>query len=374
MSLIDLEPAKAHAGQLFCACDADAPDDVAVAEQTGLVPIALGFGLTIVVQALLIAVLPIAGAEIAPQPLLATLPYALTLVGALAASVPAAILSDVIGRKSAFALGASLGLAGAVLAGWSLVERNFAGLALGGFWLGTAQGFGFFFRHSAALASKHKARAIAIVLGAGSLAAFAAPALMSLAERSAGPLAPSAALLLAGVVQVLLLALSLALPGKPLAAAKTSETMPVDSVFLIATIAGFLAWFGMALMMAASPIAMAHCGIGLGGRSEVISWHILAMYAPAAVLGFLPKQRGDVFCLVGLAMLAAAIAVMMHLSSLIDFGVTLIAAGCGWSLTMFGAMLMLHARGALARPMLALHDAALFGGAMIGALAAAFLH
>ncbi len=374
MSLIDLKPEKARAGQLFCSCDPDAPDDVAVAEHTGLVPIALGFGLTIVVQALTIAVLPIAGAETAPQPFLATVPYALTLVGALAASLPAAILSDVIGRKSAFALGASLGLAGAILAAWSLVERHFAGLALGGFWLGTAQGFGFFFRHSAALASKNKARAIAIVLGAGSLAAFAAPALMSLAERFAGPLAPSAALLMAGFVQILLLALSLALPSKPLMAAKMSETTTVDNSFLIATVAGFLAWLGMALMMAASPIAMAHCGIGLGGRSEVISWHILAMYAPAALLGFLPKQRGDVFCLVGLAMLAGAIAVMTHLSSLIDFGVTLIAAGCGWSLTMFGAMLMLHAKGALARPLLALHDIALFGGAMIGALAAAFLH
>ncbi len=69
MSLIDLEPAQSprrpallqlrHSQRLMTA---DAT------ERAALVPIALGFGLTIIVQALYVAVLPIAGAEIARAP------------------------------------------------------------------------------------------------------------------------------------------------------------------------------------------------------------------------------------------------------------------------------------------------------------------
>ncbi|MGB8277915.1 MAG: MFS transporter [Methylovirgula sp.] len=374
MSLIDLEPAKARAGQLFCSCDGENAAEDGVAERPALMQIALGFGLTVIVQSLYVAVLPIAGAEITEQPALATLPYALTLVGALAASLPAAMLTDVFGRKSAFALGASLGLAGACLAAWSISERQFAGLALGSFWLGVAQGFGFFFRHSAALAAENKAKAIAIVLGAGSLAAIAAPALLSVAQSTAGPLAPAAALLLAGAAQIVLLALCLALPGKSIAAARAPQAIRIDGIYLWATLAGALAWLGMALMMAGSPGLMAGCGIGLAGRSEVISWHILAMYAPAAILGLLlPNPRGEIFCALGVVLLAGAIAVLTKLTSFLDFGLVLIVAGSGWSLTMFGATLMVHAKGALSRPLLALHDAALFGGAIAGAMAAAFL-
>jgi len=373
MSLIDFEPGKARAGQLFCVCDADAPEDSATPARAGLVPTALSFALSILIQSLYVAVLPIAGAEIAPRPELATLPYALTLVGALAASLPAAMLSDVIGRKSAFALGASLGLAGAVLAAWALIERHFAGLALSSFWLGVAQGFGFFYRHSAALAAKNKSKAIATVLGAGSLAAVLSPPLIALAQTLAGPLAPSTVLLFAGIAQILVLALCLMLPDRPLAAPRSVTTTRVDATYIWATIASFFAWLGMAVMMAGSPSLMAHCGIGLVGRTEVISWHILAMYAPAAVLGFLPNPKGEIFCALGLALIAGAIAILTRLTGFSDFGATLIAAGCGWSLAMFGATLMLHSKGALTRPLLALHDAAMFGGAIAGALGAAFL-
>ncbi len=374
MSLVDLEPAKARAGQLFCSCDGENAAEDGVAERPALIQIALGFGLTVIVQSLYVAVLPIAGAEIAERPVLATLPYALTLVGALAASLPAAMLTDVFGRKSAFALGASLGLAGACLAAWSINERQFAGLALGSFWLGVAQGFGFFYRHSAALHAKNKAKAIAMVLGGGSLAAIVAPSLLGLAQGAAGPLAPAAALLLAGLTQIVLLALCFTLPGKSLAAARAPQVTKIEGTYLWATLAGALAWLGMALMMAGSPGLMAGCGIGLAGRSEVISWHILAMYAPAAILGLLlPNPRGEIFCALGIVLLAGAIAVVAKLTSFLDFGLVLIAAGSGWSLAMFGATLAVHAKGTLSRPLLALHDAALFGGAIVGAMAAAFL-
>lgn len=375
MSLIDLEPARARAGQLFCSCDAGTAADEGTAVRPALALTAAGFALTIIVQSLYVAVLPLAGAQIAPLPALATLPYALTLVGALAASLPAALLTDAFGRRSAFALGASLGLAGACLAAWSLHEGYFAGLALGSFWLGVAQGFGFFYRHSAALAAKDKAKAIAIVLGAGALASVTTPPLLSFAQASVGPFAPELALAGAGAAQILLLAICLGLPGKSLAAAQAPQVKTIDGAYLWATIVGGLAWLGMAVIMAGTPSLMAGCGIGLAGRSELISWHMLAMYAPAAVIGLtLPKAKGEILGAIGLALLAGAIAVATRLSNFVDFGVMLIVAGCGWSIAMYGATLAVHAKGQMSRPLLALHDAALFSGAIIGAMAAAFLH
>ncbi len=374
MSFVDLEPSKARAGQLFCACEDSGGGKDTFAERPALARIALGFGLTVIVQSLYTAVLPIAGAQIADWPALATLPYALTLVGALAASLPAAILTDAFGRRSAFALGASLGLAGACLAAWSIAERQFAGLALGGFWLGIAQGFGFFYRHSAALHAANKAKAIAIVLGGGSAAAIAAPPLVSFAQNAAGPLAPAATLLIAGAAQIVLLALCLTLPGKSIAAVQAPQVTKIDNAYLWATLAAALAWTGMALVMAGSPGLMKLCGIGLAGRSEVISWHILAMYAPAAILGLsLPNPKGAIFCALGIALLAGAIAVLTKLTSFLDFGVVLVIAGTGWSLATFGATLAIHAKGSLSRTLLALHDAALFAGAIAGAMGAAFL-
>lgn len=374
MSLIDLEPEHARAGQLFC-CDAAAPPEEGDAPETSaLAPSAAGFGLTILVQSLTVAVLPIAGAELAARPSLATLPYALTLVGALAASLPAAMLTDAYGRKAAFALGASLGLAGAALAAASLIERQFAGLALGSFWLGTAQGFGFFYRHSAALAAQNKAKAIAAVLGTGTVAALAAPALLSFAQAAAGPLAPAAALGVAGLLQILGLALCFALPGKRLAAAALPKITKLNAAYLFATLAASLAWFGMAVMMAGSPHLMMLCGIGLSGRTELISWHMLAMYAPAAILGLvIAKPKGEILCGLGLSLLALAVALLTRLHTMVDFGTVLIVAGAGWSLAMFGATLVLHAKGPASRLLLGLHDAALFSGAILGALAAAFL-
>ncbi|QXX76518.1 hypothetical protein [Methylovirgula sp. HY1] len=374
MSLVDLEPAKARAGQLFCSCDAEVTEAEGLGERPALMRVAAGFGLTVVVQSLYVAVLPIAGAQIADRPELATLPYALTLVGALAASLPAAMLTDAFGRKSAFALGASLGLAGACLAAWSIIQQQFIGLALGSFWLGIAQGFGFFYRHSAALNAKNKAQAIAVVLGAGSIAAITAPGLLSFAQNAAGPFAPAAALVFAGVTQCLLLALCLTLPGKRIAAVRPAQATQISASYLWATLVGGLAWLGMALAMAGSPSLMAGCGIGLAGRSEIISWHSLAMYAPAAFFGLvLPNPKGEIFVAFGIVLLAAAIAVLTRLASFLDFGLAMIAAGSGWSLIMFGATLVIHAKGAPSRPLLALHDAVLFSGAIMGALAAAFL-
>jgi MFS family permease len=303
--------------------------------------------------------------------LLSSLPYALTLVGAIAATVLAAFLTDLFGRRSAFALGGSLGLAGACLCAWSLARGQFIGLALGSFWLGTAQGFGLFYRHSAALCSTNKPRAIAVVLGAGCLAALTTPSLLNLAQSQAGPIATSVLLLFVGGAQLVTIALALSLPEGRVSAAKEPASSATDiGAYLLATAAGAAAWFGMSWLMAASPSMMALCGIDRSTASGLIAWHIVAMYVPAALVGLRMKPlQGRSTAAIGLSLLFGSIIIASTLAAPLGFAGILVLAGCGWSLAMLGTTIWVHEAGTPSRARLAFHDCALFSGAIAGALA-----
>ncbi len=360
-----------RAGLLSCACDFDLPDDPqgilrGPTRAQSLALIAAGFGFSVLAQALAFAALPIAGAVLARTPGAATAPVVLMLAGAAAATFPAAFLSGLFGRRSAFALGASLGVAGAALGAFGLASGQFAALCLGAFWLGVAQGFGLFYRHSVG----SSARAIAIVLGAASLAAFAAPALVGLAQALAGPLAPAGALIGAGLAQLCVLMLAAPLPAA-VELSPREDGPPFEAWgFAALTAAAALAWFGMMALMAGAPLAMAGCGLGLGAASGGIAWHILAMYAPAAAIGAAGwRPQAAATTLAGLALLGLGVLAARIQTSAIGFDLALIVGGCGWSLATLGATQWLHARAA-PRPLLALHDFILFAAAVGGALAA----
>lgn len=148
MSAADLDPIAGRIGRLDCVC---APGDERGSRGgEGLARLAAGFGLAILAQTLVLAALPLAAASSAPRPALAGLPYAIALLGAALATFPASYLLDAFGRRAAFALGASLGVAGGFLAGWAALHRQFPILCIGALWLGLAHGFALFYRHAAA--------------------------------------------------------------------------------------------------------------------------------------------------------------------------------------------------------------------------------
>ncbi len=125
MSWVTLAPPQERPGHLVCACDLTPPASPPVAAGAPGLGLAAGiFALTVLAQALTAAVLPTAGVSLAPKPIWAALPYALTLVGAGVATLPAAALADLFGRRAALALGASLGLAGGAVAARSFVAGS----------------------------------------------------------------------------------------------------------------------------------------------------------------------------------------------------------------------------------------------------------
>ena len=368
--LVDLDGALVRPGQVACVCDPDAPDSGQL--QASLVwRLATAFGLSVLAQALIVATLPIAAASIAPRASLAGWPLALTMLGAALASLPASFLLDVFGRRAAFGLGASLGIAGGLLIAWSIFERRFPGLCLGAFWLGMAQGFGLFYRHAAAQGAASRARAAVFVFGGGVIAALAAPGLMAVASQLGGPLVAVTAAGAAALAWLLALPLCLSLPhavASDLAGQKVART---DWWRLgLATLVGAAAWFGMAGAMSAGPGMLAGCGATAATIGGVISLHLLAMYAPSALAGgLLARLPVAALAAGGLVLVALGLGGPMLASvELTETGTGLVVAGLGWALANAGALRLLHGETPQPTAALALHDVALLLAALAGAV------
>jgi hypothetical protein len=68
--------------------------------------------------------------------------------------------------------------------------------------------------------------------------------------------------------------------------------------FVVISGAAALTWLGMTFLMVSASLLMAGCGLGLGAAASAISWHVLAMYAPAAAIGaarYRPPEAPTVF-------------------------------------------------------------------------------
>jgi MFS family permease len=365
VSTQDFDEETARAGQLGCVCGPGESDDGATG--AGLYRLAAGFGLSVLAQALVLSVLPEAGRLLDPSAARIGWPFALSLVGAAAASFPAAFLVDAYGRRSAFALGASLGVAGGLIASFALAHDNFAALCLGAFWLGLAQGFSLFYRHAAARGPSAQARGGLVVLAGGAGAALLAPAIIALGGAFGGGGATT--LLCAAALHVAALGVAVRLPHA-LGGEARAPCGPPTRAFVGATLAGALAWFVMSAVMLHGPLAMAVCSASPVFIGGAMAWHLLAMYAPAALAARWPGFGAPVAWIGAglLAMIGGALTVSGAGAALV-IAVAMLLVGAGWSLVNIGALRLLHEGAHLPRYAFALHDVALLVAATAGALA-----
>ncbi|WP_371348728.1 MFS transporter [Ancylobacter sp. IITR112] len=375
----DADTEAARAGRLGCACPEDAPR--VLRRSLGLGRLAGGFALVVLAQALTLGALPLAGAMLAPRPDLAALPLAALLLGAALASLPASVLLDNFGRRAAFALGASLGVAGGLMAAYAMALGAFPMLVLGAAWLGAAQGFGMFYRHAAAFGAATGARAgmVARLIGAGALAGLAGPLLAGAAEAAFAPYTFAGTLILAALAQLGALAFAVLLPEARFSHADlTVEAMaqpqerpaPLAWRALVApTLIGALAWGAMTSAMAGAPLSLAGCGVGVPLISGVVAWHVVAMYAPALAGGMLVRRIGATpLALLALALCLGAAVAVTQASEAVTISLAFLVVGAGWALASLATTLMLHGAGTPNRLQLAAHDGALLAAALAGVL------
>lgn len=360
-------------GAVVCVCPPGAAGQTGPKRNIGL--LSIGAAASVLSQTLMFGLLPLAGAVYAPETGLAPIPFVALLIGAVAATFPAAILRDAFGRRAAFALGASLGVAGGLVLAWGLMVAAFWPIVLGAFWIGVANGFALQYRHAAAagLATRDAARSIAIVVGVGALIGIVAPTLALVFEATLQPALGAGTALLAALAHVIALAAAVTLPHQPESETATPVANNDRSNWLAATAIAATAWFGMTATMVFAPLGLAACGIGLGGAVGAIAWHVVAMYAPAAAIGVLVARLGAIpTAASGLVLIGVAVGLMALAPTLAGITTALILSGIGWSLATSAGVVALH-QGAPSRLAIASHDGLILSAAVGGAFASQLL-
>lgn len=304
--------------------------------------LALSQALALSCAVLAVTVGPLVGASLAANPALATLPVALTVVGALVATVPASFLMRRLGRPIGFALGALVGASGGLLAAAGIHAQSFTLFASGFLLIGAFQGFTSYLRFAAAesVPEERRSRAISWVLAGGIVAALVGPQMAIwgkdlVAERA---FLGSFLLLSAFCIAIAILMAALDLPrpapaagahgGRPLAVIARQPT------FLVAVVGATVGYAVMLLVMTATPLAMVNHHHAVGDAVHVIQAHVLAMFAPSFFSGSLVKRFGSVqVLLAGLALLAANAAIAASGTELGHFFWALVLLGVGWNFT-----------------------------------------
>jgi MFS family permease len=326
----------------------------------------------------------LAGQQLAPNACLATLPISLIVFGSMTTAPWLSPLMQRFGRKSGFYVGALGGLIGAAVSAYALTLSNFwiflAGSYLTGIYM-SSQGF---FRFAAAdtASDAFKPKAISYVMAGGLISAVIGPQLVGyLSSHTADATVMRffpvymAAIGLNLLGMVFFLFLRIPKPPAPTLDSPRGRTrweLLTTPRIAVAVICAMVSYALMNLVMTSTPLAVVGCGFGVADASNVVTGHVLAMFAPSFFTGHLIARFG-VEKIMGLGLLILGVAGGVALSGveLGHFFIALILLGIGWNFGFIGATTMLttshepHERGR----MQGLNDLLVFGGVTFASLA-----
>ncbi|WP_422240558.1 MFS transporter [Roseicyclus sp.] len=292
----------------------------------------------------------LAGLMIAPSPALATIPISLIVFGSMTTAPWLSALMQRYGRRLGFVVGAMGGAAGAGVSAWGLWIDSFALFLIGSYLTGiymSAQGF-YRFAATDTASEAFRPKAISYVMAGGLLSALVGPQLVKLSvDATVIPFVGSYAFVVViNLVGAWLFAfLDVPKPPAPKPGdAKGRSRMELlrDPKIAVAVICGMVSYALMNLMMTSTPLAVVGCGFTTGNAADIVSAHVIAMYAPSFFTGHLIARFGAMrIVALGLALLAAAGVVALSGVELTQFFISLILLGVGWNFGFIGATAML---------------------------------
>ncbi|MDQ1899122.1 MFS transporter [Paracoccus sp. WLY502] len=321
----------------------------------------------------------LAGQILAPNPCIATLPLSMIVLGSALTARPLARFMQHRGRQAGFLLAVLAGALGAAFAAWGLWAGSFwlfmAGSLLTGIYM-SAQGF-YRFAATDLAPEDYAPRAISWVMAGGLASAIIGPAVVRATDGlTAVPfLAAYLAVIGLNALGPFLFAFLHSPPpapvhedrhpGRPLA-----ELLRQPQI-AVAMICGMVAYALMNLVMTSTPLAVVGCGFAPTDAANIVSAHVLAMFAPSFFTGHLIARFGaERIVAVGLFLLAMAGAAALSGVELTHFFAALILLGMGWNFGYIGATTMLtraHSRDERGRVQ-GLNDAVVFGGVFLASL------
>ena len=333
----------------------------------------------------------LAGAQLASNLCFATLPISMMIFGSMTTSPWLSPFMQKYGRRAGFYVGALGGATGAATAAYGLYIGSFTVLLIGSYLTGIYQSAQGFYRFAATdtASDSFKPKAISYVMAGGLLSAIVGPQLnKAVAESFVVPfLGTYLAVMVLNIVGMALFRM-LDLP-KGTKSEPAQEVGPPprsraeilrDPSIVVAMIVGLVAYSLMTLVMTSSPLAVVGCGYALDDANNIVSAHVLAMFAPSFFTGHLIVRFGvKTIMTTGLVILAAAgTTALMGVNladadqpSLFSFYAALILLGLGWNFGFIGATTMLTSshRPSERGMVQGLNDMVVFGSVTVASLA-----
>jgi MFS family permease len=300
-------------------------------------------------NAILISLGALAGYALSPDKRLATLPVTAGVVGGALTTFFASLLMERVGRRAGFVLGALVGVAGAAFCSVSLVLESFVGFCVGSLLFGVYNAFGGYYRFAAAEAAREgeQARAISLVLVGGLAGGVLGPFTSRQTKDLFATAYLGSYLSLFGFLALALVALRFVAIPRPSGGSSTAAPRPLrelvaEPVFLVAVLAAAFGYGIMSLLMTATPLAMGACGHPYDDAANVISSHVVAMFAPSLVTGRLIQRFGVLaVMLVGVILNLACVAIALGGVDVPHFLGALVLLGVGWNFLYIGGTTLL---------------------------------
>ncbi len=328
----------------------------------------------------------ILGARLAPTPGMATMGVSMAIVALACSSIPAALLMQRIGRKRGLLAGTSLGVAAGLLAAVAVSAGSFALLCTASAIIGVTMAFAQQFRFAAAesVPDGRVSRAVSLVMLGTLGAAWLAPEvavrtrhLVEAAEYAGSFVALSCLYVIALVLLACLRPVhpeprDPSAPSRPLA-----RIAAADPRLLVAVGCATIAWGVMSFVMTATPVSMhVRDGLSVDATARVIQSHVIAMYAPALLTGWLITRVGlRPVMTVGIALMLGCVLIAMLDRTPVHYWWALVLLGVGWNFLFVGGTTLLATtwRASERFRVQAANDFIVFGTTAVASLGAGFV-
>ena len=285
----------------------------------------------------------IIGSQLTPIKTLSTLPPSIYVVGTAAATIFAAKIMSIIGRRLGFIFSSVAGSIACLIGAYSIMIESFFIFCMAKFILGATMAFTHQYRFAAAESvEKEKApKAISSLLLAGIVAAFLGISLSNYTKNFVSDyLYVGSYLTLAILTLIPSFLLFFFRDIKEVSFISNEENKSrkyleffSDPKFLQAITSAAFAYAVMSFLMTATPISMhiVH-HLSLEKTGIVLQFHVLAMFLPSIFTGNLIKKYGySKMMYMGVLFFILTIVMSLFEPSFLNYFVGLIFLGVGWN-------------------------------------------
>jgi MFS family permease len=257
-----------------------------------------------------------------------------------------------VGRKAGFATATITACVAMLLAALSLQQASFFWFVIAAGLLGINMAFTQQYRYAAAesVDTEHVGRAISMVLLGAIGGAIVGPELVMRGHNWVADAPYAGTLLAAAALYVIQFALFMMLePLKVESEANVTESSrPLIAIarqplFLVAVLGGTVAYGVMSLIMTATPLSMhVNDGFSIADTANVIRGHVLGMYAPSLISGYLLDRFGATKVMTaGAVALLLSVAIASIDRTFMHYWMALMILGVGWNFLYVGGTTML---------------------------------